>query len=63
MKPITSLIMCKHCKAKFPDNDMWYYCELQNQRQATDEPCTIQDWVMCPLFGKDDKDIRTGVRT
>jgi hypothetical protein len=62
MKSITRLILCEHCRAKFPDNDMWYYCTLQNQKRPDVEPCTLHDYAICPLKGNDDKDIREGKR-
>jgi hypothetical protein len=62
MKPITSLIKCTHCRGRgnYVDNFL-YQCSLEPS-EFGDEPCTTQDYLICPLKGLDDKDVRLGKR-
>ena len=57
MKPITFLILCQHCLTTLN-----YRCEFGRESDMYDEPCTLQDYQVCPLKGMEDKDIREGKR-
>jgi hypothetical protein len=59
MKPIAHLMICKHCH----ELGLSYACEFQLKEYPGSEPCTTQDYLICPLKGMDDKDVRTGKRT
>jgi hypothetical protein len=57
MKPITMLILCPHCI-----REPGFKCDYRGIGNY-DEACTTQDYMICPLKGRDDKDVRLGKRT
>jgi hypothetical protein len=59
MKPIAHLMICKH--AIHHDHVSWCNCDLQDD-QPFSESCTTLDYMICPLKGRDDKDVRLGKR-
>ena len=62
MKPITVLIRCQHIWIEGEPMNESYGCDLDLHLGGS-ETCTTQDYLICPLKGRDDKDIRTGKRT
>jgi hypothetical protein len=53
MKPIEGINMCLHCKVKGCLYHL-FTCELQGTLTFS-EPCSIQDYMVCPLKSRDDK--------
>jgi len=51
MKPIDEINKCLHCE-RCP---VGFICEFQELGIPTDTPCSIQDYMICPLKSKDDR--------
>ena len=61
MKPITKLILCSHCEDLGEPWKSRWACSFQSYINE-DEPCSIQDYMICPLKGRDDKKSINGVQ-
>ena len=59
MKPIDSINKCQHCKEDIPG---LFECDQISGVNNFTDCCSMQDYLVCPLKGHDDKDIRTGKR-